>query len=316
MLSNDTDLVALRQQATDLVALIRGEVPLYGRSYRPLKLEPTAPAAIAALWESVGWSNVFAKKQGLESPELEPGAAAIAERMADYTSWGEGFKLTPADLPSPRRLVEDDGQGVAFLITDESAGGIDARVLGVLADKNKIAPASDSYVRWCGNALVRTAFSRWFQASFALLPPAKLIKASGCPWPLPTPATLRLAPDVYAIPAAELSSKTPHQKGRFRLAYRSLEALIGFLETAELESIEPHEHFSDRVEVDGPPSRVLLAEETVRWLPSPSTHKVGLVTFAGRPAVLMETANKTRLYVRPRYHEELKAVRDARLKGA
>jgi hypothetical protein len=316
MLPNDTDLVALRAQAADLAALMRAEVPMYGRTHRPLKLEPSAPAAIAALWESIGWADVFSKKQGLESPELQSGEAAIAERMEDYRSWGAGFKLTPADLPSPRRLVEDDGQGVAFLITDESAGGIDAPILGVLADKNKIVRGADSYVRWCGNALVKCAFSRWFQADFAFTPSAKLVQASDCPWPLLTPAALRLAPDVYAIPVGDHGTKAPHQKGRYRLAYRSLESLIGFLETAELDSIEPLEHVSDRLEIKGPASSILLPEETVRWLPSPSGKRLGIGSFAGKVAVIWEVADKTQIYVRPRYHEELRAIRDARLRGS
>lgn len=315
MLPNDTDLVSLRAQATDLAALLRAEVPKYVRTHRPLTLEPNAPAAMAALWESVGWSEAFTK-QGLESPETATGETAIAERMEDYRSWGAGFKLTPADLPSPRRLVEDDGQGVAFLITDERAAGIDAPVLGVLADKNKIVSAADSYVRWCGNALVKCAFSRWFQANFAFSPPAKLVAASDCPWPLLTRAALRLAPDVYAIPPGELSTKAPHQKGHYRLAYRSLDALIAFLEKADVESIEALGNFSDRLESDGPASRVLLPEETVRWLPSSANQKLGIGTFAGHPAVVVEANGKTKIYVRPRYHAELKAIRDARLEGA
>ena len=109
MLPNDTDLVALRDQATDLAALLRAEVPKYVRTHRPLMLKPKCTGCHG---RPVGerWLVGSFAKQGLESPETATGETAIAERMEDYRSWGAGFKLTPADLPSPRRLVEDNGK--------------------------------------------------------------------------------------------------------------------------------------------------------------------------------------------------------------
>src|SRR4051812_2900934 len=237
MLADDVDLAALRAKTKSLAELLRAEVPKHARTQRVLALEADAPAGIAALWESVGWSELMTKCE-LESPELATSEQRIAERMEEYRSWGDGFELTPNDLPKRRRLVQDDGNGVRFLITDETSATVDAKVLGVQADTGEVGEAADSYVRWCSNAILRGIFARWYNLDVTVKPARALEKLGHCPWPLLTQAARALAPDVHCVPPPDYSANSPQRKGRYQLAYRSPQKLVAFLEAVELEHIE------------------------------------------------------------------------------
>ena len=313
MIREDVDLNALRAEAQSVAALLRSQLPKYATTQRALQLEADAPRAIAALWESVGWSDVFVKC--LESPELALSERRIAERMADYRSWGEGFTLTPADLPARRRLVEDDGQGVAFVVTDETKSAMDAPVLAVRADDNQIGQAADSYVRWCTNHLVRLAFSRWYSTGVLIQPSDALEKLGNCPWPLLTRAARELTADVFCLPPPlDPGTNSPQRNGAYRLAYRSLQHLIAFLETLEVDSFAFSEHPSDYLQSQCPASKLLRGDDKVRWLPSVPGKTLGVGTFAGEPMIVVEHGIFTNIYVNPRAIERLKPIRDARLR--
>jgi len=313
VIRDDVDLSALRAEAESVAALLRAELPKYGSTQRALKLEPGAPRAIAVLWESVGWSEVFAQS-GLESPELALSEQRIAERMDDYQSWEDGFTLTPGDLPARRRLVEDDGQGVAFLITDETKSSVDAEVLAVLADDNDMGKASDSYLRWCANHLIRLALSRWQRADVVIQAAGALSELGRCPWPLLTQAARELTPDVLCVPPTfDPGANSPHKNGAYTLAFRSLQRLIAFLETLEVESIALSGHPSDHLHSQCSAAKLLRTNDPVRWLPTPEGQRLGVGRFAGEPMIVAEQAGSTRIYVSPDAIERLKPIRDARL---
>lgn len=127
-----------------MAGFLRAEVRTFDKGHRSVELEPDAPVAAALLWKAIGWSPVFADWVLVE-PEREQGEVRIQARLEEYRSWDMDFTLTGSDLPAKRRLVEDDGQGVGFAITDETGGGIDAPILAVIADTNEVVPQSESY---------------------------------------------------------------------------------------------------------------------------------------------------------------------------
>jgi len=311
MATTDVDLTALRSQARSLAELLRTELPKYVRTHRALRLEETAPAAIAALWESVGWSEVF-ERCGLASPELASSEARIAARLEEYRSWGEGFTLTAEDLPSPRRLVADDGQGVGFLITDERGATNDATIVSVLAAENHVKREASSYVAWCANEMVKALFARWYEVDVKIQPAAALTKLGHCPWPSLTQAARCLSSDVYCVPQLDSAAASPHRNGKYRLAYRSPQALVAFLETIEIDSIDFEGAPSDHVRSPSPAERLLREDDRVRWLPTVDQKKLCVGTIAGEPMILIEEAGATRVYVNPRALARLKPIIDER----
>lgn len=308
MLSKKTDLRALRVEAEALAAFLRTEVRTFAKDHRPVELEADAPAAAAILWRAVGWSRIL-EKQGLVAPESETGEARIQSRMTEYQSWSNGFTLTVGDLPSKRRLVEDDGQGVGFAITDEQPGEIDARMVAVIADTNKIVAQAKSYTRYCAHTMAECAFKRMYQAEVDVRPAGAIAQSGSKPWPLLLPGVMQVAPDVYCAPSSAAATQ-PQRKGRYRLAHRSVEALVDFLLSLECEAVAFG--FSlpgDPVYLNTTTATVVRDTDRLRELPSLKPefrHSVGYL--AGVPVLFRENRGTTDAHTNPRRLAELQAL--------
>lgn len=308
MLPPDTNLQALRTEAEALAALLRAEVRLFASKHRSVQLEPGAPAAAGLLWQTVGWFEVFGKT-GLVPPELDTSERGIEERLDDYESWGEGFTLTAAELPARRRLVEDDGAGVGFLVTDESGGALDAPVLAVLADTNEVIPSADSYTRWCANLMVRCALSRMYQTFVRTRPRTALASLGSPPFPLLSPATRQLSPDVFSVPSSG-GALEPHSNGGYRLAHRSVEALVALLENVDLDALDlglplPGDHLHVHATV----SQIQGEGESLRrFTPLEPGSVCAVAILAGVPVILREVGGWTDVHANPRRIAELNAA--------
>jgi len=305
------NLESIRTEAESIARFLRAEVPQFARTHRPVTLEPSAPSAAAALWQAVGWSDVFAKAR-LAPPERDSGETRIVERLAEYRSWGDGFTLTPEGLPTPRRLVEDDGQGVGFLITDEHAGGPDAPVMTVLAERNKVVMEARSYVRWVANEMLTCAFSRLYSTWLAATPASALEESSTQPWPTLSPATRRFDGDVYAAPP-DAMARDPQRNGGWTLAHRSVDALVQVLHAAPLDALTCTLLPGDVHEAPTGFEKLLRNSDTLRRIPDED----GIVNWVGKlggvPVIAREGKLKTRIAVNPRRNAELAEVlRDRR----
>jgi len=312
MLAKETDLNALQAEAESLAEFLRAEVRTFGKGHRPVELEPDAPVAAALLWKAVGWSPVFEDWVMVE-PERQKGEARIQERLEEYRSWGSGFTVTGSDLPARRRLVEDDGQGVGFAITDESAGGIDAPTLAVIADTNEVVPESESYTRWCAQSMAECAFNCMYQTVVEVRPVDAIAKRGAQPWPLLVPGARQLGPDLYCQPP-QPGFTEPHEEGSYQLAHRSIEALVAFLQTLECDAIALGALLpGDKVTVKGTIAALTRDNDELRALPAlePETHH-GVGQLGGVPVILEQRAGKTNLYTNPRRLADLKAVLKAR----
>jgi hypothetical protein len=314
VLPDDVDLGALKEQAESLAAVLRDEVPKYSRVHRAVALEPSAPRAIAALWEAIGWSEHFATL-GMQPPEQTEGERRIRARLADYHSWGSGFTLTVNDLPTPRRLVEDDGQGVAFFVTDESQSQVDAPIVAVLADDNRLDPIKgSSYVRWCANHLIGCAFSRWYHVDLSVKPAGALANLGDGLYPLLTPAARRMTPDVVIVPPpSDQLVEHPHKGGVYHLAYRSPQALAAWVESVTAQELDFRSAISDYLQCDCLAEKLFREGDRLTWLPSAKGKRWGAGVFAGEPVIIAEEAGKTKMYINPRSLQRLKPIKDARV---
>jgi hypothetical protein len=191
----------------------------------------------------------------------------------------------------------------------------DAPIIAVLADKNAIKAASSSYLRWCGNILARCAFSRWYRTQVSVTPNDAFAEQGRTPYPLLAPAVRMLTSDTYCVPSDIDSLVTsPHKKGKYNLAHRSIGSLVAFLETVELDSFVFDSPPSDCLGCPISPELVLRDDDRIRWLPTLPERRVGVGRFAGEPAIFVEAKSQTRIYVNPRNIERLKPIRDERVK--
>lgn len=299
------DLESVGVEAKTIAAFLRAEFPAFARSHRAVTLEDDAPAIPALLWREVGWSEAFSKAR-LAPPERDFGEQKIAARLAEYRSWEDGFDRKPDDLPHPRRLVEDDGQGVGILITDEHEGGVDAPVAAVLAEQNSVVIESESYARWCANEMLARALSRMYSTTLVTTPVSALDSLSTCPWPLLSPATRRFNTDVYAVPPDALATQA-HRKGRWTLAHRSVEALVAVLQAAPLEAVTFSTLPGDAAHT-GTTFSTLVGTDAVRAIPDKKGGTNWVGTLAGIAIIGHERGNRTVVATSPRRLAELQAA--------
>lgn len=292
------DIRALRAEAESLAAFLRAELPAFARTHRDVTMETDAPTIPAELWKAVGWSEIFAQAR-LAPPERNLGELKIVARLAEYRSWGDGFALRPEDLPSPRRLVEDDGQGVGFLITDEQDDGLDAPVKAVLAQKNRVVTESGSYARWCANEMVSLALSRLYSTWLAPEPADALESLSTCPWPLLSPATRRFNADVYAKPPDAMATQA-HRQGGWTIAHRSVEALVAVLHGAPLETLTLSMLPGDTCAAAPNFAKLIHPEDALRPFPDDKGRTNWVGTFCGIAVIAHESATRTTIAVNPR----------------
>lgn len=310
MLSKKTDLQALQLEAEALASFLRTELRTFSKQHRPVELEPDAPAAAAVLWKAVGWSAVFEKSE-LVAPERDTGEARIERRLEDYRSWDDGFTLTGSELPAKRRLVMDDGQGVGFVVTDERADEVDAPTLAVLADTNKVAPESKSYTRFCAHTMAACAFRRMYQTEIEIRPAGALVAAATKPWPLLIPGARQLSADLYCEPPSADAAQ-PHTKGKYKLAHRSVEALLTFLQTLEFEALALYPP-GDSLHLPAKLAAFARDADQMRPLPSLKEAEAYFVgTLGGVLVLVREEATRSRAYTNPRRLADLQAVIDAR----
>lgn len=312
MLATETDLGALQAEAESLAGFLRAEVRTFDKGHRSVELEPDAPVAAALLWKAIGWSPVFADWVLVE-PEREQGEVRIQARLEEYRSWDMDFTLTGRDLPAKRRLVEDDGQGVGFAITDETGGGIDAPIRAVIADTNEVVPQSESYTRWCAQSMAECAFNCMYRTGVEVRPVDAIAKLGSRPWPLLVPGALELGSDVYCQPP-QPGFTEPHKQGNYQIAHRSVEALVDFLKAIECDALALGPLLpGDKLTVKG--SIVALTRDTDElWaLPSlrPETH-YGVGHLGGVPVIIEQRAAVTNVHTNPRRLADLKAVLEAR----
>ena len=95
-----------------------------GMEFRPIELKADAPARVKIFWETLGWSDALADM--LVEPTYQVGRARARKRLEGWLE-DKLAKLTLGDLPDRFRVVEDDGQGVGFLIVDETVARAEPR---------------------------------------------------------------------------------------------------------------------------------------------------------------------------------------------
>ena len=180
------------QEACAIRALLELR-PRFKKGWRKVKLGADEPTVIRALYAGLGWSPLF--RPDLEPPELKTSRTLAQRQLAEYASWGNGFKLTLRDLPRRFRVVSVDEQGVGFGITDEKDDG-DPRTLAVLADENKIMREEPSYLRRVGATALRVAFEEWTIDAF----PRTVPKGGEELFPTLAPLARKLSEDRWVLP--------------------------------------------------------------------------------------------------------------------
>jgi hypothetical protein len=162
----------IQAEAEQLRRLLEENEPQFATTWRPLRLERGAPAAVRAFWEALGWSELFAGD--LAEPSVASGRRAVQALLAAYRADNDGFRLRLADLPRRFRFLSADEQGVGFAITDESRRGADPPIVTVLAEDGRILPDQPSYIRFAAAVALLVALRGWREvARRGPLPPGR-----------------------------------------------------------------------------------------------------------------------------------------------
>ncbi|HYQ29554.1 MAG TPA: hypothetical protein VER04_20120 [Polyangiaceae bacterium] len=205
---------------------LRGMLEALGWQFRALTLEPDARPRLKAFWETLGWSESMA--EAFVEPTYEVATKRARERFEDW-HLNKMTKLTLADLPERYRVVEDDGQGVGFVIANETKSGAEPPLEFVSCDRNAIKPVKGSYLRRVADHLVQQALSQRPSCLVSAKPQAP----SGEPL-LPT-----LCPGLMQLTSA-IWIHHDTNAARAKLYYATKNALFDWLESpqvAELQSI-------------------------------------------------------------------------------
>ena len=95
------------------VQTLRDLLEAGGARFRPLALEADTRPHVKVFWETLGWSDDLAGD--LVEPSYDVARARARERLQDW-QLSRMAKLLVEDLPERFRVVEDDGQGVGFIL--------------------------------------------------------------------------------------------------------------------------------------------------------------------------------------------------------
>lgn len=301
------------REAEAIAALLRAELPSYARERREVVLEPDAPAAVQALFARVGWCPAFDRHR-VAPPERAFAEPRLAARLAEYRRFSPRFTLTPDALPFPRRLVEDDGQGVGLLVTDESRDLVDPPVLAVTS-RGTIVTESDSYVRWCASALVQAALSRWYHTPIAIEPTDALAGRGVAAFPQLAPAAVRLADDVWIEPPDTLAI-APARDGWLQLAHRSFEALVHLLAATSARRIELGAALvGDTVALATDLDALVRSGEHLHRIAGPDDGVYGFGELAGVAVIVRQHGGRCVVACNPRHAEGLATTLRARLRA-
>jgi hypothetical protein len=193
-----------------------------GASFRPLALEADTRPHVKIFWETLGWSDDLAGD--LVEPSYDVARARARERLQDW-QLSKMAKLLVEDLPERYRVVEDDGQGVGFILADESSAGDEPRLMFVSADHSRLKPMPGSYLRHVVNDLLGRGLGQlWTQVSMKTEPLRAL--RGELLLPLLAPGLRRLSTGVLYQERDDRGADTLH--------FSSIGALFDWLETPEV----------------------------------------------------------------------------------
>ena len=287
------DAVLAAQLQGELAALVHLLDTRTRVQRRPVVLEPGAPKAMHALWTAVGWADAFAPCE-VACPELPAAHQAVLDRLAEYRSWSSDFPLGRNDV-AHARLVFDDGAGVGIYVTDESPGIDDPAVVAVLADEATIEPVLDSYVRWCGAALVRRALAGALHLRVQLDP--RQWPHAAAPLSLLAPACRELDAGVWIIPGSSTQLE-PFIDGWATLAHDDLAAIVHVLRGVRADVVELAPPLpGDVLEVASAPAALQSRWPDLHALDRAARHFAG--TVAGLPVLARLVPGGTELATAP-----------------
>jgi hypothetical protein len=186
-------------EAQRLAALLTRNVP---GAREPVSLPDSDPPAVRAFWTAVGWNPKWPREFRLHHPDAQKAARELPrllEQLAEESP--DSPALEPGGLPRAFRIADVDRDGVGFILTDEDDPQRrgDPRLVGVVFDTGEKFEPPISYLSWCADELLAVAFAGWFQEHV----PAADVPAAAVetPFPVLSPTTRVLAPEVWLLPA-------------------------------------------------------------------------------------------------------------------
>jgi len=213
---------AVRAETARLREFFAQQRPAIGRELGPVTLEPEAPERVRVFWETFGWTDDLEKHAALSHPDMASGRAKVQELLAEMR---EDEVELQGELPQRYRLVNVDRDGIGFAVTNEDGDPTDPPVVAVISDTGAVVQEHSSYLNYCANQVVFASFAGWPTLSVTLSS-YELLAAAEAPWPLLSPATRRLTPDVWLFPRSGLVVAPGRQCG---VAFTRLEALTRWL---------------------------------------------------------------------------------------
>lgn len=190
---------AVAVEAARLAALLDRNVPA---PREPVDLPQGDPPAVRAFWRAIGWNARWPQQFRLNHPARDRSQAELARLLQQLVEESPGSPaLKRGGLPEIFRLVDVDRDGVGFVVTDEDAPRPDGdpSLVGVVFDTGATFVPATSYLAWCMDELIALSFTGWFQEVVA---PSQIAGAPAeKPFPVLSPTTRLLAPEVWLLPA-------------------------------------------------------------------------------------------------------------------
>ena len=198
---------AVAAEAERLSALVGKNAP--SSRGGPLSLPESDPPALRAFWRAVGWNDAWARGYRMHHPDLEKTARELPQLLEQLADESPGSPaLAPGGLPKHCRLADVDNDGIGFVLTneDDPQRRDDPPLTVVIFDNGKTEKMPTSYLSWCADELIAVAFSGWFKEFVAVGQiPTSTTRA---PFPVLSPTTAILAPDIWLLPADGYASPT------------------------------------------------------------------------------------------------------------
>jgi hypothetical protein len=291
---------AIVAEATSLREFFAQQCPALGRELGPVTLEPEAPERVRAFWETFGWTDELEEDGWLSRPEVPASRETVRELLEEMR---EDDVELQGELPQRYRLVNVDRDGIGFAVTNEEGDPADPPVVAVISDTGAVVPEHSSYLNFCANKLVRKCFLGWHTLRVDFSNYA-FAAAAEAPWPLLSPATRRLAPDVWLVPNYELVVEPGPD---CHIAYARVEALtrwlMGLPEDQTLEvGVLPWGAF--RIKSFAPVEALL--EPGARSFPGTSPgERIVVGTIEGRPVLAWQLPARCEVLTEPSQTEWL-----------